>query len=239
MSFICTNFDEFEAHFGDKAATYVLERICEAGWSGDHSDPSLTFSVEQHDPCNQTLTGLIEYEGLEFDFKVDSGNWNGTVVREFLSSRFPEECQQLLQDAPSERMADVFSAVREDLLQHQFACPARVATDSVWAHGATLRLECGVEDGLAPGAGDPLFLRMELRMSINAKLTAWCTLQLYREVDQLGIEAVAAVRAVRSVKLESWQQAKAGLHDFVEGLSRSREELAGQIRSQLVEVLAP
>lgn len=83
-AFSCTTFEEFEKHYGAAAAESVLTRICEAGWAPNRPEPGISnLEVHQHNACNHTYEGVFDYEGVEFSFIVDDGDWGGTVVREF------------------------------------------------------------------------------------------------------------------------------------------------------------
>jgi hypothetical protein len=61
-----------------------MERITEAQCSGDGPRYGVHFStIHQHDACNHTLHGYVTVDGEEMWFTVDSGNWNGFVVRAY------------------------------------------------------------------------------------------------------------------------------------------------------------
>jgi hypothetical protein len=83
-AFSCTTFEQFEKHYGPAAAEGVLTRICEAGWAPSQLEPGIKeLRVHEHNACNHTYEGVLEYDGIAFSFVVDNGDWNGTEVREF------------------------------------------------------------------------------------------------------------------------------------------------------------
>jgi hypothetical protein len=237
MTFVCTSFDDFERHYGTEVGTEVLQRICEAGYAGGTSGAGLYVSVERHNALNMTMEGTLEHDGLDFYFKIDDGDGNGTEVREFVSDNFPQMCQALLSGAPAQAMEALLGAVREDLLQHQFSCLPRDADCQANGSGAVLQLDCALEDGLAGAADDALFIRLELRLTLGAALRARCALQLYRQVGPAP-EAVPQVRWVHGSPVE-WPQAQAGLVDFLADIQRGQDAVASQVRTQLLEVMAP
>lgn len=60
----------------------TLERIADAQWNG--SGKGIVFSdIYQHNACNHTLSGTIDIDGKVYGFVIDSGDWNGTVVKEW------------------------------------------------------------------------------------------------------------------------------------------------------------
>lgn len=63
----------------------VLDRIANAQWSlgsnGGLVDGVTLLDIQQHNACNHTLSGVIEVDGESYGFIIDSGDWNGTVVR--------------------------------------------------------------------------------------------------------------------------------------------------------------
>jgi hypothetical protein len=90
---VTNGIEGFQARFGDEAVEDVLTRICEAHWSWDlqlnKQDElfGVTFTdVHAHNVVNHTLSGRILYEGEEFSFIIDNGDWNGTQVIEWGSA---------------------------------------------------------------------------------------------------------------------------------------------------------
>lgn len=72
----------------------ALEAICDAHWNGGTVfGPAVCgvrfTDIHQHDAVNHTLSGTIEIEGHTYGFEVDNGNWNGTVVRQWVTD--PED----------------------------------------------------------------------------------------------------------------------------------------------------
>lgn len=63
----------------------ALTRICEAHWNRRGGDGVTFFDIHQHDACNHTLRGHIEIDGHTYGFLIDNGNWDGTVVREWVT----------------------------------------------------------------------------------------------------------------------------------------------------------
>lgn len=58
----------------------ALERICCAG-AGDKVAGVFLSDIYSMDALNQVLSGVIDVDGEEYGFIVESGNWNGTVVK--------------------------------------------------------------------------------------------------------------------------------------------------------------
>lgn len=64
----------------------ILERIADVAWglSRQYDDAGLRiFDVHRHNACNFTYVGEIDHEGQTYAFVIDSGDWAGTVVREW------------------------------------------------------------------------------------------------------------------------------------------------------------
>lgn len=79
-------FVEFALRFGDDAADQLLTDICEAFSSsqGKMQCGNVTFTdIHTHNACNHTLVGFIFYQGEEFHFIIDNGDWAGTVIQDF------------------------------------------------------------------------------------------------------------------------------------------------------------
>ena len=47
------------------------------------ADPRFHRTSHDREGNNQTLTGFVEYRAKCWWFKIESGNWNGTVVHEW------------------------------------------------------------------------------------------------------------------------------------------------------------
>lgn len=75
-------FAKFCAHYGDAVAIGFLEELCDAMFTRK-SDRIYISDVHQHNACNHTVTGILNHDGKEFCFIIESGDWNGTVVRHF------------------------------------------------------------------------------------------------------------------------------------------------------------
>ena len=62
-----------------------LDRIANAHWTLGNkvgsTDGVTFFDVQTHNACNHTFSGTIEIDGTVHGFIIDSGDWNGTVVR--------------------------------------------------------------------------------------------------------------------------------------------------------------
>jgi hypothetical protein len=71
--------------YGDDVGSDVLERISEAAWSPkDAAIHGVTIlDIHTHNACNHTYSGRITHDGIEWGFVIDSGDWNGTQVREW------------------------------------------------------------------------------------------------------------------------------------------------------------
>ncbi len=74
-------FDAFCARFGEAAGTEVMDRITDAECGG--SREGITMDVHRHNACNSTLSGTITHAGEDFGFVIDSGDWNGTLIRQW------------------------------------------------------------------------------------------------------------------------------------------------------------
>ncbi len=81
-------FHQFEEEFGQQAAEDVMTAICESHWNqpkmyqADHAGVTFT-EIHEHDAINHTLSGRIEWQGIEYGFIVRNGNWDGTTVLEW------------------------------------------------------------------------------------------------------------------------------------------------------------
>lgn len=76
-------FDDFCKKFGEDAGTEILERICDAQWNNGKGEGINFSDIHQHNACNHTLSGSIEYQGEIFHFIINNGDWGGTEVIEF------------------------------------------------------------------------------------------------------------------------------------------------------------
>lgn len=82
--------DEMALKFpGRDVEGYVLQVIVEAdrhpgfgGFKTEHTGVKL-HDAHMHDAINYTLSGDIEFEGVEYGFIVRDGNWDGTSVLEW------------------------------------------------------------------------------------------------------------------------------------------------------------
>jgi hypothetical protein len=72
----CDSFNEWVDEVGIGVATDFLERVCD----GNSSD-ILGLESHMHNSANHTYSGVFIYKGIEYGFVIDSGDWNGTVVR--------------------------------------------------------------------------------------------------------------------------------------------------------------
>lgn len=76
----------------------ILDRISDAHWGGCKGE-GITMSAYQHNACNHTLSGEIDVDGKRYSFVIDSGDRNGTVVREWCA---PEDSQGFQEPEPPE-----------------------------------------------------------------------------------------------------------------------------------------
>jgi hypothetical protein len=90
-------FAAFCKRFGDEAGESVLERICEAHWSGSGPGVRLT-DIHQHNACNHTLSGTVEHRGEAFGFVIESGDRNGTVILQWGD---PEDIEAFKPEKPT------------------------------------------------------------------------------------------------------------------------------------------
>jgi hypothetical protein len=75
-------FAEFCEKYGDEAGLHLMEEIADAQFSGK-SDTIRFSDIYQHNATNHTLSGRVDFRGEEYHFIIESGDWNGTVVKEF------------------------------------------------------------------------------------------------------------------------------------------------------------
>jgi hypothetical protein len=85
MPLDCASFVEFTESFGDTFTSGILSQIEDAAWSKQDVKGITFSSVESLDRegGNFLLTGSVEVNNSSCWFKIESGNWNGTVVREW------------------------------------------------------------------------------------------------------------------------------------------------------------
>ncbi len=83
-------FEELTVLYGDDWADAILSNICEAHWSFDslkdfgQASHGVYFSdIYAKDVINHVLSGEVTYNGEKFNFVIENGNQNGTVVLEF------------------------------------------------------------------------------------------------------------------------------------------------------------
>ncbi len=82
-------FEEFEERFGSEVAAEVLSLVCEtyyaARCSKTKTDRVSILSSESLDQegANHRFSGEVRYRGRCYDFTIQDGNWDGTVVEEW------------------------------------------------------------------------------------------------------------------------------------------------------------
>ncbi|MBS1065888.1 hypothetical protein JK164_07940 [Gluconobacter kondonii] len=74
-------FEAFCAKYGEKAGEEVMERIADAMWTRKGDDRLRINNFHTLNACNHVADGDIEHAGEWFSFSIESGNWNGTVIR--------------------------------------------------------------------------------------------------------------------------------------------------------------
>lgn len=72
----------------DQPPDDILDLICEAMYKCDSghysSDPVVyIYTLEKHDVLNRTCHGMVALDDGEYEFLIEDGNWNGTVVRKW------------------------------------------------------------------------------------------------------------------------------------------------------------
>ena len=91
----CPEFIKFCNEVGDDFTTRLLEEFCDCLW--DYNTDSLLkmseyrgkdftitiASVHRFDNINCEVHGFVEIEDKEYEFVIEDGNWNGTVVKEW------------------------------------------------------------------------------------------------------------------------------------------------------------
>lgn len=75
------DFAAFCDRYGDDIGEEILMAITEHNESSDWPWQIIWMSVERHNQINETIKGTVKYRARYWDFEVDSGNWNGTVIR--------------------------------------------------------------------------------------------------------------------------------------------------------------
>ena len=80
----CKEFAAFCEKIGNDAAVEFLEELCDMEWNHEKKSKRISiYDTYRHDMTNYTHSGTFTYEGVEYGFVIDNGNWNGTVVREW------------------------------------------------------------------------------------------------------------------------------------------------------------
>lgn len=78
------DFHRFVEEFGDDVAVDILDRIGDLMWDKERSDQTISITgVHTYNSVNHTITGYVEHAGKTYAFEVDSGDRNGTVVRQW------------------------------------------------------------------------------------------------------------------------------------------------------------
>lgn len=87
----------------------ILERIIDAHCN--RGGPGVIFrDIHQHNACHHTLSGEIDVDGVAYGFIIESGDWNGTVVKEW---GLAEDVGTYRPEPPSEPLA--FVPINENL----------------------------------------------------------------------------------------------------------------------------
>lgn len=77
-------FEAFCRDKGNDVAVEFLEELADLTWSQKTKNDRITISsTHQHNACNHTHSGTVVIDGAEYGFVIESGDWNGTVVREW------------------------------------------------------------------------------------------------------------------------------------------------------------
>lgn len=61
----------------------ILERICDAGWNKEDTKDIVFTDIYTHNACNHTYSGTIMVSGIKHAFVIESGDRNGTVVKQW------------------------------------------------------------------------------------------------------------------------------------------------------------
>lgn len=96
----------------------IAERICDAHWNQRKAkDYGVSFiDIHQHNACNHTLTGIVEVSGERCGFVVESGDWNGFVVKEYGPA---EECSQVYSYEPPPETRFMFVPTDDNLQENR------------------------------------------------------------------------------------------------------------------------
>lgn len=80
----CPEFTEFCEKYGSAVAVDILERLCDLESGQDKTDGIVTITdTHRHDMLNHTHSGYAIHDGQQFDFIVENGDRNGTVVKKW------------------------------------------------------------------------------------------------------------------------------------------------------------
>ena len=132
MSDDCKEFLEFCRTYGDDLTGNMLQRICECHYAREYnSDPDIDFwKIDSAgDMLNYTLYGTIIHGARRWEFEIEDGNNNGTVVRSWergwkhggwpapqqtawLFATFPAIITRLLVDGLESKLLDEFEILR-------------------------------------------------------------------------------------------------------------------------------
>jgi hypothetical protein len=76
----------------EDVAIRITEAFCARHDGGEKRYDVRFIDIHEHNACNHTMTGIVVVDGVDYGFVMESGDWNGTVVKEYAPA---EECSQV------------------------------------------------------------------------------------------------------------------------------------------------
>jgi hypothetical protein len=83
----CEGLREFAEAFGDDVANNMVQEVCEAFYGASRDTRRVGRVRDMHKETldreggNHTFTGYIDHGARCWEFEIQDGNWDGTVVR--------------------------------------------------------------------------------------------------------------------------------------------------------------
>jgi hypothetical protein len=152
---------------------------------------------------------------------------------------FPQQCARLLKTCAHDPLDRLFTSVRADLREHQFAAwPRWRQHELLQEDGAWRYIELNVGDRLQEDGRQRQFLcaQLGLHRAGFGLVTCRLRLELFTLDTDNGRTDVARLEREQDLP---WPTVQPALWQCLSNLERQRADLVGQFREQLFAALAP
>jgi hypothetical protein len=88
---------KLEYDMPEEVAERITEAFCARHDGGEKRYNVRLIDIHEHNACNHTMTGIVVVDGVDYGFVMESGDWAGTVVKEYAPA---EECTKVYSYEP-------------------------------------------------------------------------------------------------------------------------------------------